>query len=139
MPFGFKTYYTLHFTDGQQFPIHPVDASVLLDEPTRHELNALPKGTKLTVIASQESGDVCAFWTDDYTFISLNDFNSWLARNKLYWYISAGVLCFLIAVPLEVLYWFDAFRQLRISRGKQRRKAKRKQLRSELKNPRKKM
>jgi hypothetical protein len=35
---------------------------------------------------------------------------------------------------LEVFYDFDAFRQLRISRGKQRRKAKRKQLRSELKN-----
>ncbi len=39
---------------------------------------------------------------------------------------------------MAVFYDFDAFRQLRISRGKQRRKAKRKQLRSELKNPRKK-
>ena len=39
---------------------------------------------------------------------------------------------------MAVFYDFDAFRQLRISRGKQRRKAKRKQLRSELKSPRKK-
>lgn len=138
MPHWFKTYYTLCFTDGQRFPIPPVAASVLLDDSASRELNALPKGTKVTVIAYQESGSVRAFWTDEYTFISLDDYNSWSARNKLYLILSAAGACFLLGIPLEVFCNFDAFRQLRISLGKQRRKAKRKQLRSELKNPRKK-
>ena len=135
---GYSFYYTMYFTDGQKFTIAPVQEAYVMDAAARRELDALPKGTKVTVIVSQEYDDICAFWTDEYTLMSLDDNNRWVAKSKLFWYISCTVICFLIAVPLEVLYWFDAFRQLRISRGKQRRKAKRKQLRSELKDPRKK-
>ena len=133
---GSFVYYTLYFSDGHEFTIEPAIEADLMDKPTRSELEALPEGKKVTVIASQDGG-VCAFWTDDHVFISLDDYNARARKNKLYLCITDACL-FLIAVPLEVLYWFDAFRQLRISRGKQRRKAKRKQLRSELKNPRKK-
>ncbi len=135
---SFWIYYTLCFEDGQEFTIHPVVQGDLLDRPTRGELEALPAGTQVTVIVMRGYKEICSFWTDERVFISLDDYNAHARRNKLFWFI-LDAFWFLTAVPLEVLYWFDAFRQLRISRGKQRRKAKRKQLRSELKNPRKKM
>ncbi len=109
----------------------------LLDKQKRYDLETLPAGKKVTVIAYQEDGDICAFWTDERTFISLDDCNAYARKNKLFLFITDAFLA-LIFVPMAVFYDFDAFRQLRISLGKQRRKAKRKQLRSELKNPRKK-
>ena len=135
---GGSIYYKLYFTDGQKFAINPNDAADLLDAAARSELRSLPEGKKITVIVSQRYGGICAFWTDERVFISLDDYNARAKKNKLYLFILDACLA-LIFVPMAVLYDFDAFRQLRISRGKQRRKAKRKQLRSELKNPRKKM
>ena len=137
IPTGYSFYYTLCFEDGQEFTINPNDAADLLDAAARSELRSLPEGKKITVIVSQRYGGICAFWTDERVFISLDDYNARAKKNKLYLFILDACLA-LIFVPMAVFYDFDAFRQLRISRGKQRRKAKRKQLRSELKSPRKK-
>ena len=134
---GGSVYYKLCFADGQKFAINPNDAVALMDGTVRRELESLPEGEKIAVIVSRRYGDVCAFWTDERVFISLDDCNARARKNKLYLFI-LDVCLALIFVPMAVFYDFDAFRQLRISRGKQRRKAKRKQLRSELKNPRKK-
>ena len=131
-------YYTLCFADGEEFTIQPIIERYLLDAPTTRELEALPAGKRVTIIAEQGYKEICSFWTDDRIFLSLDDYNAHARKNKLFWFI-ADACWFLTAVPLEVFCNFDAFRQLRISLGKQRRKAKRKQLRSELKNPRKKM
>lgn len=130
-------YYTLCFEDGQEFTINPNDAADLLDATARRELKSLPKGKKITVIVSHRYGGVCAFWTDERVFISLDDYNVRANKNKMYLYIADAVYV-LLFIPLEVFCNFDAFHQLHISLGKQRRKAKRKQLRSELKSPRKK-
>lgn len=70
-----NVYYTLCFVDGQRFSINPNDAGALLNNPARTELMALSKGAKLTVVVSQRYGDVCAFWTDERVFISLDDCN----------------------------------------------------------------
>ena len=133
---GGSIYYKLYFTDGQKFAINPNDAADLLDAAARSELRSLPEGKKITVIVSQRYGGICAFWTDERVFISLDDYNARAEKNKLYLFILDACLA-LIFVPMAVFYDFDAFRQLRISLGKQRRKAKRKQLRSELKDAKK--
>lgn len=137
IPTGYSFYYTLCFEDGQEFTINPNDAADLLDATARRELKSLPKGKKITVIVSHRYGGVCAFWTDERVFISLDDYNVRANKNKMYLYIADAVYV-LLFIPLEVFCNFDAFHQLHISLGKQRRKAKRKQLRSELKNPAKK-
>ena len=131
-------YYTLCFADGEEFTIQPIIERYLLDAPTTRELEALPAGKRVTIIAEQGYKEICSFWTDDRIFLSLDDYNARANKNKMYLYI-ADAAYVLLFIPLEVFCNFDAFRQLRISLGKQRRKAKRKQLRSELKNPRKKM
>lgn len=133
---GTTVFYTLRFDDGQEFKLDSGSEAHLLDKQKRYDLEILPAGKKVTVIAYQESNLICAFWTDERTFISLDDFNAYARKNKLYLFITDAFLA-LIFVPMAVFYDFDAFRQLRISRGKQRRKAKRKQLRSELKDAKK--
>lgn len=73
-------YYTLCFADGQKFEILPGDTRELLDAANRTALRALPEGTTVTVIASQSYGNVCAFWTADQVFFSLDTYNLWKAK-----------------------------------------------------------
>ncbi len=126
-------YYTLCFVDGQRFSINPNDAGALLNNPARTELMALSKGAKLTVVVSQRYGDVCAFWTDERVFISLDDCNKRSSKNKMYLYVLDASL-FIVAVFVEGLCTFDTFRQLYISISAQRRKSIRKRARRTLRD-----
>lgn len=130
---GCNVYYTLCFVDGQRFSINPNDAGALLNNPARTELMALSKGAKLTVVVSQRYGDVCAFWTDERVFISLDDCNKHSSKNKMYLYVLDASL-FIVAVFVEGLCTFDTFRQLYISISAQRRKSIRKRARRTLRD-----
>ena len=94
---------------------------------------SLSKGAKLTVVVSQRYGDVCAFWTDERVFISLDDCNKRSSKNKMYLYVLDASL-FIVAVFVEGLCTFDTFRQLYISISAQRRKSIRKRARRTLRD-----
>lgn len=126
-------YYTLYFADGQKFEIWPEATRELLNEEKVMALRTLPEGVIITVIASRSHGNVCAFWTADQTFFSVADYNRLEEKSIRFMYIMDGVLFVPFAVVAFVGYNYE-FNELIVYYRKIRCKAKRKQLRNELKD-----
>lgn len=109
----------------------------LMEQEERDALLALPEGETVTAVIADDSGKLIALENDEQVFISLDEFNQWLRRYRIFCYaFLAGFLAVLI-LSFEIYLSFPYFRQLWISLGKRRRKAIRKQERSRLKESQK--
>lgn len=118
-------YYTLCFADGQEFEIWPEATRELLNEEKVIALRALPEGAIVTVVASQSHRNVCAFWTADQTFFSMDDYNESGEKSIRFMYIMDGVLFVPFVVVAYAGYHYE-FGELIGYYRKKRRKAKRK-------------
>lgn len=132
-----QPFYTLYCSDGKEFSMDGAAARDLMEQEERDALLALPEGETVTAVIADDSGKLIALENDEQVFISLDEFNQWLRRYRIFCYaFLAGFLAVLI-LSFEIYLSFPYFRQLWISLGKRRRKAIRKQERSRLKESQK--
>lgn len=132
-----EPHYTVCFSDGERFSMNVNAARELIGKETSDTLLALPEGETLTVIVTKESGELLSLRSSEQVFVSLDSYNQWMRWLQRFWYLFIAGFLSVLVLLLEIFFSFLYFRQLHISLGKQRRKARRKQERSKLKEGRK--